>query len=83
MLPALRPYDFSRRQADPLGTMWTMRKGPRVVICTLATHPQGWELAVTLDGERIATQTRVCYTQDDVLTEAAMLEGVWAGKGWA
>ena len=60
--------------------MWTMRKDPRAVVCALATHPQGWELTIALDGERIPSQTRVCPTQEDVFTESAMLEGVWLGK---
>jgi hypothetical protein len=54
---ALRPYD-SFNGTESLGTMWTLRKGRRTVVCHLGTDPLGWELAATLDGE--LGQTQVC-----------------------
>jgi hypothetical protein len=31
--------------------VWTLRKGARVAVCTLWTHPKGGEARLTVDGE--------------------------------
>lgn len=43
-----RQWDGTPRE---LGEVWTLRKGSRVAVCTLRSHPIGGEAIVTTDGE--------------------------------
>ena len=75
----LRPYDRFRKVED-LGAMWTLPKDRWMVICTLSTHPLGWELAVTLNGELV--QTQVCKVEAGIFDTAERWRAAWESKGW-
>jgi hypothetical protein len=38
-------------RAWQVAEVWTLRKGPRVAVCSLWTHPKGGEARITIDGE--------------------------------
>src|SRR5688500_17921825 len=38
--------------------LWTLRKGSRVAVCTLSTHPIGGEIRVSVDGEMQRTEAK-------------------------
>ncbi len=44
----LPPWDGRARE---MGELWTLRKGSRVAVCDLWTHPSGGEARVMVDGE--------------------------------
>jgi len=44
----LPPWDGHPREA---GLLWELRKGTRVAVCQLWTHPNGGEARVTVEGE--------------------------------
>jgi hypothetical protein len=44
----LPPWDGQPRAA---GEVWTLRKGGRVAVCEMFTHPYGGEARLTVDGE--------------------------------
>jgi hypothetical protein len=44
--------------------MWRMVKGARSVVCTLRTHPLGWELVSLLNNE--VHRSQVCKSQPAV-----------------
>jgi hypothetical protein len=64
-----------------MGAMWALHKAARTVVCTLSTHPLGWELAAMLDGE--LTQTQVCKAERAVFDTAETWRAAWESKGWA
>ncbi len=41
-------WDGRAREA---GEVWRLRKGSRVAVCALWTHPKGGEARITVDGE--------------------------------
>ena len=49
------PWDGRVREA---GEVWQLRKGSRVAVCTLWTHPKGGEARVTVDGEWQRSEAR-------------------------
>ena len=79
-MTTLRRYD-SFNKAESLGPIWTLHKGSRTVVCTLSTHPLGWELAALLDGELF--QSQVCKTEPTVFDTAETWRAAWDSKGWA
>lgn len=79
-MPAIRPYDpFSK--AEDIGPMWTLHKAARAVVCTLLTHPMGWELVANVDGEMACTQ--FCRTERSVFDTSEDWRKAWESKGWA
>jgi hypothetical protein len=78
--PFLQVYESDRGPA-PLGTLWTLRKGARLVKCDLRTHPLGWEVVGTLDGE--LSRAEVVRDAMRVLDLAAEWRTAWEAKGWA
>lgn len=69
---------------DPkeLGDVFRLTKNRRHARAVLFTHQLGWELRLFVGAQQEVVQTRVCRTQDEVLStgeewKAAMLE-----KGW-
>jgi hypothetical protein len=67
-----------------LGELFVMRKGRREATCKLLTHQFGWELRLLMAPPGDVMLTKVCRTQDDVLTtgeewKAAMIEKNWHG----
>jgi hypothetical protein len=60
--------------------MWTLAKGTRTAECVITTHPLGWELRVTLDGELVRSQ--VCKTETGTLDTSDGWRRDWRAKGW-
>jgi hypothetical protein len=79
VLPVLRPYD-SWRGVELLGDMWRLSKGARTALCTLRTHPLGWELVTLLNND--VKRTQVCKTVDGVLDTSNVWRLAWEAKGW-
>jgi len=38
-----------------MGEVWTLRKGSRVAVCRLTTHPIGGDVRLEIDGEMLRT----------------------------
>jgi hypothetical protein len=79
MRPTLRAYDPFRR-AETLGSMWTLRKGQRTVVCLLTTHPLGWELSARVDGELLRSE--VCKLESQVFDTSTAWQRDWEAKRW-
>jgi hypothetical protein len=73
----LPEWDGCKRVVSEL---WTLRKGSRVAVCTLWTHPIGGEIRVTVDGEMQRTEAK----RDGLALVDLALEWrkQFEGKGW-
>jgi hypothetical protein len=45
-------------RAREIAELWSLRKGTRVAVCSLSTHPIGGEIRVTVDGEMQRTEAK-------------------------
>lgn len=61
--------------------MWTLHRGPREVVCQLSTHPFGWELRASVDGDDFL-RSQVCRRDVDVFDTAAAWRAAAEAKGW-
>jgi hypothetical protein len=60
--------------------VWLLQKGRSRARCALWSHPLGWELRVTINGELLRSQA---YREaDDVLSDVADWRQQFAAKGW-
>jgi hypothetical protein len=60
--------------------VWRLSKGDHVAVCTLATHPLGAELRVSVDGELHRSEaTRVGLSLADLARE---WRASFQSKGW-
>ena len=77
---------FTFRKFDPLdgphvlGTLWTMTRGGRALVCALHTHPLGWELRATV-GDELA-RSHVCKRSTEILDVADAWRREAITKGW-
>jgi hypothetical protein len=77
--PGLKRYD-DYAGIQRIGRMWALSQGPRVLHCTLTTHPLGWELRLTI-GDSMS-RTQVCKIEPDVFEAAAAWRAEAEQKGW-
>jgi len=67
-------------QAQAMGEAWTLRKGPRVAVCHLWTHPIGGEARLEVDGELLRTEAGRAWAP---LVELALTwRDQFMAKGW-
>jgi len=66
-MPTLRAFD-NFRGAEPLGALWTLHKQKRTAVCSLSTHPLGWEVTARVDGELMRSE--VCKNEARVFDVA-------------
>lgn len=72
-----RAWDGSPREQ---ALVWQLTKRRRSARCGLWSHPLGWELRVTVDGELVRSQAyRVA---EDVLADSQQWRRQFAEKGW-
>jgi hypothetical protein len=58
------------------------RCGPHLeAICTLRTHPLGWELVLSVNGS--LHRSEVCRSNDDVLTQVESWRAALTDRGWS
>jgi hypothetical protein len=65
-----------------LGDVFTLRKGDADAHCALQTHEFGWELRLMVGTAAELWMSRVCRTQDDVLTTGEQWKAAMIEKGW-
>lgn len=71
------PWDGTPRDC---GEIWRLRKGARVAVCRLFSHPIGAEVRLDVDGELLKSEARC---DGLVLLDLALEWGEQAkGKGW-
>ncbi len=78
-MSTLRVFDPYRGQ-EPLGNLWMLHKQKRTVVCSLTTHPLGWEVVARVDGELMRSE--VCKKETQVFDLAEAWKPVWEAKGW-
>jgi hypothetical protein len=76
----LRPYE-RLRGVETVGELWTLRKNAWRCVCTLTTHPLGWELRTMLNDD--LARSEVCKTEMQVLDTADAWRAAWEQKGWS
>jgi hypothetical protein len=61
---------------------WTLRRGsgPQRAICRMFTHQFGHELRLEVKGQLV--ESRVCRTDEDVLTHPERWRAALEAKGW-
>ena len=79
MSKPLAAYDFYRGP-ERLGTMWTMKRAPLTLTCTLATHRLGWELRLAAGSS--FSRSEVCKTQQAVFDTSDAWQAEARAKGW-
>jgi hypothetical protein len=63
------------------GELFILKKGNRhQAVCTLWSHPLGWELRLNAAREMIRTQ--VCQTQNEVLDTSDAWKAAMRERGW-
>jgi hypothetical protein len=77
--PPLQLYD-SWRGMQPLGDMWTMKKGQLELRCALSTHALRRELRLTVRGE--LSRSQVCKRPIDVFDTSDAWRAEATTKGW-
>jgi hypothetical protein len=65
-----------------LGELFTVRKNNVEARCVLRNHQFGWEVCLQIGISREFVQTRVCRSQDDVLTTGGQWKAAMSEKGW-
>jgi hypothetical protein len=64
------------------GELFMVRKNTVEARCVLRSHQFGWELCLQVGHNRDFLQTKVCRSQDEVLTTAEDWKGAMVEKGW-
>jgi hypothetical protein len=70
-----------RGHAVKLGEMWRLTKANHVAVCTLFTHPIGWEIRCDVDGDMRQTQAGRGLVA--LLDESDKWKQAFLEKGWA
>jgi len=65
-----------------LGELFMVRKNQVEARCVLRSHQFGWELCLQVGLNRDFLQTKVCRTQDEVLTTGEQWRAAMIDKGW-
>ena len=74
----LPPWDGHPRSA---GEVWTLRKGGRVAVCHLWTHPSSGEVRLDADGAWVRGEAG--REGRALLDRALEWKAQFQGKGWA
>jgi len=78
-LEVLRRDDWDGR-AKELGDLFVLHKGNRTARWVLTIHVLGWECTLLIGKELI--QSKVCRSQDEVLTTGEEWKAAMLGKRW-
>ena len=65
-----------------LGELFMVRKNNVEARCVLRSHQFGWELCLQVVLNRDFLLTKVCRSQDDVLTTGEQWKAAMIEKGW-
>jgi hypothetical protein len=68
--------------AQKLGDMWTLGRGAERLRCELRTHPMGWELRRTIDGQLLASQVVKAPEEPQVFALAEEWKADALTRGW-
>jgi hypothetical protein len=66
-----------------LGELFMVRKNNVEARCILRSHQFGWELCLQMGLNRDFLQTKVCRTEDEVLTTGEQWKSAMIAKGWS
>jgi hypothetical protein len=80
-IEVLQRLDWQRSPID-LGELFIVKKNGCEAICKLRSHQFGWELLLFVGAQTEVVQTRVCRSQDEVLTTGEQWKAAMMDKGW-
>jgi hypothetical protein len=66
-----------------LGELFMVRKNNVEARCVLRSHQFGWELCLQVGLNRDFLQTKVCRTQEEVLSTGEEWKAAMIEKGWS
>lgn len=72
-----RAWDGTPREQ---ALVWELRKDRRVARCALWSHPLGWEVRITVDGELLRSQAH--RHEESVLRELDESRAQFVDKRW-
>jgi hypothetical protein len=65
-----------------LGELFVMRRGRRQATCKLLRHQLGWEVRLLMAPPGDVMLSKVCRSQEDVLTTREQWKSAMIVKGW-
>jgi hypothetical protein len=65
-----------------LGDLFILKKNGREATCKLRSHQFGWELLLFVGRQLEVTQSKVCRSQDEVLSTGEQWKSAMIEKGW-
>lgn len=86
-MPLSMPLDVLQRldwHGTPieLGELFVLKKNRRAARAMIVTHQLGWELRLLIGAQEEVVQTRVCRSQEEVLSTGEEWKGAMGEKGW-